>query len=148
MDCLVLTWRLVLDGRRLALSAPNFNASSGEEGLVAVFDYDDAAWVQLGQNLTGTQQSEKFGFTMGLSEDGTTLVVGSPNKDVDGLTDSGSVQGALRKQLCRPWTHNNTVLFAHILLPAFLPHLDLVYTLNVATNTWDLATRNCWRRGW
>mmetsp|Transcript_13681 Transcript_13681/g.24772 ORF Transcript_13681/g.24772 Transcript_13681/m.24772 type:complete len:483 (-) Transcript_13681:107-1555(-) len=29
---------------------------------------------------------------MALSEDGTTLVVGSPNKDVDGLLDTGSVQ--------------------------------------------------------
>jgi hypothetical protein len=79
-------------GSRLALSAPNFNASSGEEGLVAVFDYDGAAWIQLGGNLTGTQQNQKFGFTMALSEDGTTLVVGSPNKDGDGLLDSGSVQ--------------------------------------------------------
>jgi hypothetical protein len=79
-------------GSRLALSAPNFNASSGEEGLVAVFDYDGASWIQLGGNLTGTQQNQKFGFTMALSEDGTTLVVGSPNKDVDGLLDTGSVQ--------------------------------------------------------
>lgn len=84
-----------LEGTRLAVSAPNFNVSSGNEGLVAVFDYVDASssWIQLGQNITGVQQTEKFGFTMDLSEDGNTLVVGSPNKDVGGLTDSGAVQG-------------------------------------------------------
>lgn len=85
-----ISW--ALNGTRLAVSAPNFYATVGEEGLVAVFEHDGSTWNQLGQNLTGTQPNEKFGFTMELSSDGNTLVVGSPNKDVGGLTDSGAVR--------------------------------------------------------
>lgn len=81
-----------LNGTRLALSSPNYGDTFVEQGLVQVYDFDDGTWTQLGANLTGEQGNEKFGFTIGISADGETLVVGSPNKDF-GVDDN---KGAVR----------------------------------------------------
>jgi len=87
-----MSW--ALQGTRLAISAPNYgNGTVNELGLVRVLDYDgDSTWTQLGSDIVGTQYNEKLGFTMGLSSNGETLVIGSPNKDVDVDDNYGAVQ--------------------------------------------------------
>ena len=87
-----LSW--ALDGTRLGMSAPNYgNGTSIELGLVRVYDFDGTStWTQVGADIVGVQENEKSGFTMDLSGNGQTLVVGSPNKDTSGNTNTGAVR--------------------------------------------------------
>jgi hypothetical protein len=68
---------------RVAVSSPNFG---NDRGLVQVFNADeDAGWSQLGNDLVGTQAGETFGASMDMSAtEQPYLVVGSPNKRLDG----------------------------------------------------------------
>jgi hypothetical protein len=76
-----LAW--ALDGTRLAISAPDAEDTLSKQGLVRVLKFDAGTWTPLGQDIKGNQAIEKLGFSMALSGDGETLVIGSPNKDVD-----------------------------------------------------------------
>ena len=69
------------DGLRLAVSAPNARIGNDiKRGMVVVYQKDptDGSWSLLGQPLFGNKAGDQFGFSMALSGDGTTLVVGSP----------------------------------------------------------------------
>lgn len=81
-----------MDGHRIAVSAPNFQGSLMEQGLVRVFDFNATNWNQVGPDLLGNATSQKFGFAMDISSDGNTLVVGSPNKYMVGGAATGAVE--------------------------------------------------------
>ncbi|MFQ3332221.1 MAG: hypothetical protein ACI8ZH_000102, partial [Flavobacteriales bacterium] len=71
------------DGGIVAIGTPLYNqyANSGppaNSGLVAVYMYDGTSWNQIGQDLTGTNSSDYFGYDVSLSNNGTTLAVGAP----------------------------------------------------------------------
>jgi WD40 repeat protein len=83
------------DGTRLAASAPNFSgASVSDGGLTRVYDLDAGTntWTTIGSDIVGTEAVEKLGFAISLSSDGTTLAVGSPNKDSATLVDAGALK--------------------------------------------------------
>eukprot|EP00546_Thalassionema_frauenfeldii_P002850 CAMPEP_0178932654 /NCGR_PEP_ID=MMETSP0786-20121207/22758_1 /TAXON_ID=186022 /ORGANISM="Thalassionema frauenfeldii, Strain CCMP 1798" /LENGTH=503 /DNA_ID=CAMNT_0020610011 /DNA_START=382 /DNA_END=1893 /DNA_ORIENTATION=+ len=68
-------------GNRLAVSAPLFTSNGIiRRGVVKVFEYNDASrlWQQIGNDLLGKAAMEKFGLAIDLSENGSTLFVGSP----------------------------------------------------------------------
>jgi hypothetical protein len=67
------------DGFRVAISAPNAERDSYHQGYVTVLERGsiDCSWSQLGDSLFGTAASGQFGFSLAISGDGSTLVVGS-----------------------------------------------------------------------
>ena len=76
----------------LAVGAPFANS---DDGLVRVYAYDGAAWSQLGADLLGTSSdAEKFGQSVALSGDGTTLAVGAPS--APSPSPPGSPGGVIR----------------------------------------------------
>jgi len=78
-----LAWNAA--GTRLAIGEPNFDdASTGgtDNGRVLVYDFDGTSFTSFGTNIVGSDAS-KLGFSLALNDDGTTLVFGSPNKDVN-----------------------------------------------------------------
>jgi hypothetical protein len=84
-----LAWNAA--GTRLAIGEPNFDdASTGgtDNGRVLVYDFDGTSFTSFGTNIVGSDAS-KLGFSLALNDDGTTLVFGSPNKDVN----TGDVKG-------------------------------------------------------
>lgn len=60
-------------------------------GYVRVFEYDQGVWNQLGQIINGEALVDHFGFSVSLSDDGTTLAVGAILNDGNGAS-SGHVR--------------------------------------------------------
>lgn len=86
-----LAWNAA--GTRLAIGEPNFNDTSTggtNNGRVLVYDFDGTSFTSFGTDIVGSGVS-KLGFSLALSDDGTTLVFGSPNKDAN----TGDVKGML-----------------------------------------------------
>jgi len=75
---------LSADGLTLAIGAPFANSNQGQ---VKVYTWTGSAWANRGTTLVGPLSSD-FGFAVSLSDEGTTLAIGSPR--VSGTT------GALR----------------------------------------------------
>ncbi len=73
---------LSADGSTVAIGAPyNDNNNGDYSGQVTVYriDGDGLSWEQLGQTLYGNNANDYFGWSVNLSPDGNTLVIGSPN---------------------------------------------------------------------
>ncbi|CAB9527878.1 expressed unknown protein [Seminavis robusta] len=66
------------DGSIIAISSRRFDVGgTGRVGKVQVFERTDERWIQLGSDLIGGEQGDQFGHSIGLSNDGKTLVAGS-----------------------------------------------------------------------
>ena len=80
-----LGWYLVLssDGTRMAVGARLHDEVTSNEGLVRVYDYNSSTsqWVQIGQDINGVAQNERFGSSLAMSADGSRIAVGAPNHD-------------------------------------------------------------------
>ena len=63
------------DGTVLAVGAPYYDKTIGNEGRVVVYQYSNSSWTQIGSNITGDNESDKFGFGVSLTSDGTTIAV-------------------------------------------------------------------------
>jgi uncharacterized repeat protein (TIGR01451 family) len=60
-------------------------------GYVRVFEFDQGVWNQIGQRIDGEALVDYFGFSVSLSDDGTTLAVGAILNDGNGAS-SGHVR--------------------------------------------------------
>lgn len=89
-DGLGLTVALSGDGQRFVVGA---SQKKGGVGYVQIFDYDNEMdeWVQLGADLQGENDMDKFGTEVVLSSDANILAVGTIASDANG-EDSGYVQ--------------------------------------------------------
>jgi hypothetical protein len=76
------------NGTRVAVSAIN-DFNNNQTGFVKVFDYINNVWTQIGQTISGNAVQDNFGRSIALSENGTTLIVGTTGSDVNG-SNSGS----------------------------------------------------------
>ena len=74
------------DGQTIAIGAPD-----ATNGVVSVFRYTSGAWTQLGPDLVGSADG-KFGFSLGMNQDGSRVVVGEPRKAFDVNTGVGELQ--------------------------------------------------------
>jgi hypothetical protein len=73
-------------GDRVAIGAPyNIDDSGAITGHVRVYQYSDAEWVQLGDDLDGEAASDQSGGSVSLSSDGNRLLVGALGNDGGGL---------------------------------------------------------------
>jgi len=73
-------WSVALsaDGTRLAVGAIfNDGVNGAWSGHVRVFDYDGAAWTQIGADVDGEAKNDQSGYSVALSADGTRLAVGA-----------------------------------------------------------------------
>ena len=81
-------WSVALsaDGTRLAVGAIfNGGVNGANSGHVRVFDYNGAAWTQIGEDIDGEDASDQSGASVALSADGTRLAVGAyVNSGVNG----------------------------------------------------------------
>ena len=80
---------LSADGTRLAVGAPRNNGGGTDAGHVRVYEEIGGVWTQLGADIDGDAASDWFGESLGLSADGTRLVVGAQ------LNDGGASNGGL-----------------------------------------------------
>lgn len=74
-------WNLDLsaNGLRLLAGAPNASEAHWLGGKVSVFDFVDGDWMQVGQDLLGTNEGDYFGTSLAMSADGSRFVVAVRN---------------------------------------------------------------------
>ena len=76
------------DGQIVAIGA-HFNDGNGDDsGHTRVYRFNGTAWSQLGQDIDGEAEGDKFGNSVSLSADGETIAIGAPENDGNG-DDSG-----------------------------------------------------------
>jgi hypothetical protein len=86
------------DGKTVAIGAIGNDGTNGtDSGHVRVYQYNsnDGAWGQLGADIDGEASSDKSGFSVSLSSDGSTVAIGAIGNDGDGTNgavDSGHVR--------------------------------------------------------
>ena len=74
------------DGNRIAISAPNASPNFFRQGYVQVMERDAGGlWQPLGSILYGSVQDGQFGFSLAMSGDGGTVVVGAPGTNDGGV---------------------------------------------------------------
>ena len=79
------------DGNTVAVGSPLNGDSYFEAGKIQVFRWDGISWNQIGNDINGSQQQAELGRnpkSITLSEDGNTLVVGSPRYDANFISNS------------------------------------------------------------
>jgi hypothetical protein len=75
------------DGLTVAIGAPNAYINGGQDtGQTRVYKYISSAWTQLGQDLIGEAASNRSGFSLELSADGTIVVIGAHYNNGTGPT--------------------------------------------------------------
>jgi hypothetical protein len=72
-----LSVRISPDGSRFIFGMAKGDSSPG---LVRVYEWSGSAWVQLGSDITGAT-GDRLGYSVGISENGSRIVVGAPEKD-------------------------------------------------------------------
>ena len=82
------------DGNTLAVGAPysDPDQNSGWHGSVGIYSWNDemGQWIQQGDDIWGLE-GDRAGYSVSLSSDGNSVVVGSPYNDDNG-SDSGNVR--------------------------------------------------------
>lgn len=72
------------DGTRLAVGAPSYSNTTTNSGLVKIYDYTSSnEWEEMG-SIEGNA-NDYYGYSLKLSYDGTTLIVGSPKTNSAGV---------------------------------------------------------------
>ena len=70
------------NGNTLVLGAPFNDDGDLAAGEVSVYRFDGTNWIQLGQDIVGDALREHSGFSVSVSSDGNTLVLGAPRAGV------------------------------------------------------------------
>jgi 6-phosphogluconolactonase (cycloisomerase 2 family) len=68
------------DGKTLAVGAEDNDGFAEDAGRVKIYHLDDdgTSWKQLGQDIDGESATDRSGYSVSLSADGTTVVIGAP----------------------------------------------------------------------
>ena len=82
---------LSCDGNRVAIGAPLNDRNRTNSGHVRVYYWNDSSWAQVGLNIDGEAEFDKFGCSVSLSSDGKRVAIGAEFNDGNG-TDSGHVR--------------------------------------------------------
>jgi hypothetical protein len=75
------------DGNVVAIGAPQ--RDRGLPGYVRVYEYSGSAWIRRGTvDLIGEANSDEFGYSVSLSDNGNILAVGAPRNDGSSASDN------------------------------------------------------------
>ncbi|MFO8087627.1 MAG: T9SS type A sorting domain-containing protein [Bacteroidales bacterium] len=76
---------LSADGSVVAIGAPFYNANGPLSGHVRIFENQGGNWVQIGDAIEGEAAEDRFGWSVSLSADGSTVAIGAPRNDGNGI---------------------------------------------------------------
>ena len=80
------------DATKVAIGAfRNINDGGDWAGQIRVFEFDGTDWTQIGNDIDGVAENDGFGQSLALSNDGTTVIGGSPRND-DFANDAGNAR--------------------------------------------------------
>ena len=78
------------DGSTVAIGAPGKEQTNFEPGYVHIYKKISGSWTQIGSNINGVGIDDYFGSSVSLSADGSTIAIGAPGVDLNGV-ESGQV---------------------------------------------------------
>ena len=80
-------------GNTVLIGAPIYSENDFEAGQSRAYRYDEALedWIQLGSAIDGEASGDDTGFSVSLSADGSTAIIGAPGNDGNG-SDSGNAR--------------------------------------------------------
>ncbi|PCI92880.1 MAG: hypothetical protein COB15_17185 [Flavobacteriales bacterium] len=79
------------DGNTIVIGAVLNNGTGTEAGHVRVYEWNGIAWLQKGIDIDGEAAIDRNGYSVSMSSDGNTIVIGAPFNDDSG-TDAGHVR--------------------------------------------------------
>ena len=79
------------DGTIVAISAKFASINGDSSGYVAIYQYNNNVWNQLGENIVGEAAGDYSGYSVSLSSDGTIVAIGATQND-----DNGNSSGHVR----------------------------------------------------
>lgn len=79
------------DGNIVAIGAPQNDGNGSNSGHVRIYENVSGNWVQLGEDINGEAIDDQSGFSVSLSADGSTVVIGAIVNDGNGVS-SGHVR--------------------------------------------------------
>ncbi|MCK5774855.1 MAG: T9SS type A sorting domain-containing protein [Bacteroidales bacterium] len=82
---------LSADGSVVAIGADENNGANGIAGHVRVYENIAGTWTQIGDDIDGEAQGDKFGWKLNLSSNGSVIAIGAPKNDENGYS-SGHVR--------------------------------------------------------
>ncbi|MBV7269120.1 T9SS type A sorting domain-containing protein [Winogradskyella luteola] len=81
---------LSANGNILAVGAEFGDGTAFNSGIIRVYENINNSWIQIGNDINGSQNNGAMGFSMDMSADGTIFVVGALGEDTT-LTNPGRV---------------------------------------------------------
>jgi len=85
-DCFGSAVGLSSDGSILAVGAPRSDINGYDAGHVRAYEFNSGSWIQLGNDIDGEAAYDYSGISLSLCSDGTTVAVGAPRNDGNGLS--------------------------------------------------------------
>jgi hypothetical protein len=79
------------DGQTIAIGAFQADAGTGA-GYVQVYHFDKTAWAQVGKDIVGPEDGDRFGLSVALTPDASVLTIGADAHDSGDFTKNGLVQ--------------------------------------------------------
>lgn len=76
---------LSADGNIMAVGAAGEDMSTPRPGYVRIYKYTGGAWTQLGLDIVGEGGSDQSGYSVSLSADASTVAIGAPFNDGNGI---------------------------------------------------------------
>jgi hypothetical protein len=76
------------DGDTVIVGAPDNGGNGARAGHARILDWDatSTSWVQRGADIDGEAAGDRSGFSVGMSDDGDTVVIGAPDNGGNGTT--------------------------------------------------------------
>ena len=79
------------DGNRVAIGADYNDGNGSDAGHVRIYDWIGGTWTQVGGDIDGELEGDRFGFSLSLSSDGDRVAIGSSHNGGNGA-DAGHVK--------------------------------------------------------
>jgi hypothetical protein len=79
------------DGQTVAIGGFQADAGTGA-GYVQVYQFDGTTWTQVGENIVGPNDGDRFGLSVALTPDASFLTIGANAHDSGGFIKNGLVQ--------------------------------------------------------
>jgi len=72
------------DGTRIAIGAKNNDGNGSDSGHVRVYELVEGLWEQLGKDIDGEAEGDRFGSSVAMSDDGSRITIGATLNDGNG----------------------------------------------------------------
>uniref|UniRef100_A0A6C0KEA6 Fibronectin type-III domain-containing protein n=1 Tax=viral metagenome TaxID=1070528 RepID=A0A6C0KEA6_9ZZZZ len=124
------------DGTKLAIGAVGNDDGGSESGHVRIYEYSNNSWTKIGDDIDGEAATDKSGYSVSLSSDGSIVAIGARFHGVGSSFYAGCVR--VYELLTHPTMTitSNTVTSGSF---SYDTEIDLTFTSSKKTNDFELS---------